>query len=146
MLEAIWRRVLAIPGPISVHDDFFELGGHSLLAVRLVTEVERDLGVRLPLNSLFHGATIEQMAAAFRVEQSNSETWTPLVALRANGTKTPLFLLHGMQGELLYYRGLVRHLDPDRPVYGLQPLGLEGRRNPHMTLEEMAAELRPGSS
>jgi len=139
-IAAIWRFVLALDGPISVHDDFFALGGHSLLSVRLVSEIEKQLGVRLPVNSLFHGATIRQLAAGVRVEQASDAEWSTLVPVRPGGAKTPLFLLHGMQGELIHYRGLVRHLDPDRPVYGLQPLGLDGRRNPHSTLQGMAGE------
>ena len=37
------------------------------------------------------------------------------------GSKPPLFLAHGVSGLLFRYLHLVRRLDPDQPVYGLQP-------------------------
>ncbi len=64
-LLAVWERVLGRDG-IGVRDDFFELGGHSLLGVRLIAEVERSMGKRVPLQSLFRFSTVEQMAGLLR--------------------------------------------------------------------------------
>src|SRR5262249_26632905 len=46
-LAKIWEKILGIQ-PIGVRDNFFELGGHSLLAVRLITQIEKLLGKKLP--------------------------------------------------------------------------------------------------
>jgi amino acid adenylation domain-containing protein len=60
-LAEIWEDILKIH-PVGVRDDFFELGGHSLLAVRMMDRIEQVFGRKLPLGSLFGGATIERLA------------------------------------------------------------------------------------
>lgn len=41
--------------------------------------------------------------------------------LRAGGSQPPIFLIHDGDGETLLYRTLANLLDPDYPVYGIQP-------------------------
>jgi thioesterase domain-containing protein/acyl carrier protein len=137
-LAELWRSILRLDVPVGATDDFFELGGHSLLAVRLFSEIERVFGVRLPLAMLFQGATVEHLAAALRPDAGDPVHWSPIVPLRAEGTRPPLFLIGGVDGSLLFYRDLVRRLDADQPVWGLQPRGLDGRANPHTRFEELA--------
>ncbi len=61
-IAVIWSRLLGVDH-VGVHDDFFELGGHSLLAVRMLVEVERELGAEVPLASLFETFTVAGLAA-----------------------------------------------------------------------------------
>jgi amino acid adenylation domain-containing protein len=67
---------------------------------------------------------------------------SPLVRLAtdaANIAEPPLFLVHPVGGNVLCYRELARHLGGERPVYGLQSLGLLDGRPPQESVEEMAA-------
>ena len=62
-LVQIWERLIGA-SPIGIEDDFFAVGGHSLLAVRLISEIEKELGKRLSLAALLQGRTIASVAAA----------------------------------------------------------------------------------
>ena len=67
-------------------------------------------------------------------------TWTPLVQIRPGRRgERPFFCVHGAGGNVLNFRDLGRHLDADRPFYGLQARGVDGSVAPHETIEEMAA-------
>jgi pimeloyl-ACP methyl ester carboxylesterase len=66
----------------------------------------------------------------------------PLVVLRPGQGGQPLFLVHSGQGDVLTYGLLVRKLR-DRPVYGLQAVGLQGESWPLMTIPAMAERYLP---
>ena len=135
-LAVIWARVLRVP-TVGLRDNFFDLGGHSLLAVRLMAEVERRWRQRLPLVALFRAPTVTDMAALLRGDGGAAPAST-LVAIQPAGHLPPLFCVPEHTGTVLCFEQLARHLAPDQPVYGLEPLGLDGRRAPQTRIEDMA--------
>jgi acyl transferase domain-containing protein len=60
-VAAVWSDVLGI-ARISVRDNFFDIGGHSLLSVRVITKLDKALGVRLN-QAIMVLQTLEQIAA-----------------------------------------------------------------------------------
>ena len=129
-LARIWERVLEVQS-VGVRDNFFELGGHSLLAVRLVSEIEKEFGQRLPLVSFFQGATIEYLAGLLR-QGVNSISWPTLVKIQTDGSKAPLICVSMPNVNALGYRTLGRYLGADQPVFGLQaqyPEDLDGEHS-----------------
>jgi len=60
-LTKIWESVLRV-APVGIHDDFTELGGTSISAVRMLSRIEKSLGVSMPLATLLRAPTIAQLA------------------------------------------------------------------------------------
>ncbi len=132
-----WERSLGVR-PISIHDNFFDLGGHSLMAVRLFSDLEQVAGKKLPLATLLQAPTVAQLAAIVR-DEGWEPNWSSIVPIRAGGSKRPLFYIASYQDSVLNFHALTPHLDAARPLYGIQPQGLDGDRPIHDTIEAMAA-------
>ena len=97
---------------------------------------ENRFGRVLPLATLFQAPTIRELAAVLREE--GSRQWSSLVAIRAGGSRPPLFCIHAAGANVLIYRPLANHLDAEQPVYAFQALGLDGITPPLTSVEAMA--------
>lgn len=115
-LQRIWERVLGT-APVGVDDDFFSLGGHSLKAIRVLSEIERELGRTLRAAALFEAPTIRMLAARLRDEKPPEPT--TIVSVRRVGSRTPLFFAPGGGGELFVFDALARALGTEQPLYVL---------------------------
>lgn len=144
-LVQIWQKVLQ-RSPIGVDDDFFALGGHSLLAVQIFNEINRWRGSKFPLATLFECSTIRALAE--RLDElagpaQDVETivpWTTLVPVQPSGSLTPFFCIAGLGGDCMEMRQLAAGLGPNRPFYGVQYRGVDGRRAPHRSIYDLATE------
>ena len=118
ILVRIWERSLGTP-EIRTCDNFFDLGGHSLLAARLISEIEKVVGCKLPLSALFRGSTIESLAEVIR----HGTEWSPdplLMELNAGTQRVPLFAIVQSGVDALGYGLLARHMGTEQPFYKLQ--------------------------
>ncbi len=128
ILAEIWGRILGI-GRVDRRDDFFMLGGHSLRAVSLMVEIERRLGVRLPLASLFRQPTLADLARRIDAPYAEVTRHRILVEI-ARGEHSPVasqghgrppfYCAHPVGGHVLCYADLARHLGQEQPFFGLQ--------------------------
>ncbi|WP_328784617.1 amino acid adenylation domain-containing protein [Streptomyces canus] len=124
-LRAIVADVLGLePSRVGIHDSFFDLGGHSLLTPRLTARIRTDLGAELPLRAVFDTPTVAGLARRLRGGTSGAAPLDAVLPLRTRGDKEPLFCLPPASGLAWGFAGLARHLDPERPLYGLQSQGL----------------------
>jgi acyl carrier protein len=108
--------------PLGIQDDFFALGGHSLLAVRLMSQIQQQLGLKLPLGLLFQYPTVSRLADYLR-QQGEAVAWDNCVTIQADGEQPALFLLPGALGSVLYLQPLAALLGNTQPIYALQKIG-----------------------
>jgi acyl transferase domain-containing protein/thioesterase domain-containing protein len=136
-----WRELLGVEG-IGLDDDFFSLGGHSLIGVRLFAKIKKAYQVDLELALLFEARTVRQLADTIRKarqpESSKPKTWPSLVPIQPNGARVPLFCIHAIGGDVLFYEQLARALGPDQPFYAFQS-PFVSQPIAETSLEEMAA-------
>ncbi|MFF4389206.1 amino acid adenylation domain-containing protein [Streptomyces sp. NPDC001552] len=126
LLCAIFADVLGLER-VGAEDNFFELGGHSLLAMRLVGRIRASLGTPVQVGAVMAAPTVADLAARIGSD-ARRDALRVLMPLRERGTAAPLFCFHPASGFAWQYTGLLRHLDADRPVYGLQSPGLAGEQ------------------
>ncbi|EFE65511.1 peptide synthetase 3 [Streptomyces viridosporus ATCC 14672] len=138
LLCELFGEVLGVEG-VGVDDDFFRLGGHSMLAVRLLRRVESTLGVELTVRDIFESPTPAGLCARVLTGHA-TDAFATLLPLRAGGTQPPLFCLHPGSGLSWCYGGLLKHLPPDLPLYGLQARRPSAGGGFPATMEEMAAD------
>ncbi|MBX7266306.1 amino acid adenylation domain-containing protein [Micromonospora sp. Llam7] len=101
---------------VTIDDNFFDLGGHSLLTVQLVNRIVAATGRQLSVRSVFVTPTV----AGLLSDGPERGGLDVLLPLRPTGSRAPLFCVHPFTGLSWGYAGLAQHLDPDRPLYGLQ--------------------------
>ena len=137
-LCTLWSQLLDVY-PIGIDDDFFDLGGTSMLAVELMAEIEQVYGRNLPLAVLFEAPTVRALSARLRNQPYEGE-WNPIIPMRTEGDRPPLFLTHGRGNAVFEYVSLVRRLGDNQPVYGLQGQGADGGRIRFSSIEDIAAD------
>lgn len=62
----------------------------------------------------------------------------PMLKLKSGTDRTQLFIAHGVAGNVWEFCELVKHIDPRRPVFGLQAKGSDAASNPLDCIEDMA--------
>jgi myxalamid-type polyketide synthase MxaB len=159
-------RIIGVdPKGLEIDQPVSTFGLDSLLALELKNNLEARLDFTLPMAKLMEGPSIASLAAETatlvvgtlasatpgassashkpeaQAKDSPSEpTWTPLLALRPEGTRPPLVLLPPLGGDIRCYADLVQQLDEDVPVYAYRPRGVDDDLPPHQTLAEMMAD------
>ncbi len=116
-LAAVWAEVLQQPG-IDLDSHFLDAGGHSLLAVRLFARIEEEFGARLRISKLFEAPSIRSLARV--IDSAVEPAASPIVAIRPGDARPPLYIVHGIGGEVLAFEPLARHLPAGQPVFGFE--------------------------
>lgn len=135
-LAGIWSKLLHVEN-VGIHDNFFELGGHSLIGLQMFAQVERQLGARLQLKTLFQAPTIAQLTELIAKDAPAGQQWKNLIAIQPHGSRMPFFCVHG--DEANHY--MPPYLGLDQPFYGFAHQGEDGMPIRFTTVRTMAQHL-----
>lgn len=61
-LEEIWKEVLGAQ-QVGINNSFFELGGHSLKATAMLSRIQKEVQIEVPLRVIFQKHTIKELAS-----------------------------------------------------------------------------------
>jgi acyl transferase domain-containing protein/thioesterase domain-containing protein len=121
-----------------------DLGLDSLMLIGLKQQIQREIGVTLPIDKLVAGLSIQQLAAQLQshlADSASTSSPTPItdavVAIQAEGRHPPFFCVHPIAGVVFPYYPLATCLGRDQPVYGLQAVEVNGQSASR--IEDMAA-------
>ncbi|MGW2227089.1 non-ribosomal peptide synthetase [Streptomyces formicae] len=129
--------LLGVDG-VGVHDDIFALGATSLTTMRLVVLIEQRYGVTIPISGFIAAPTVAALAELLR-SGGATLSFDPLVPIRAEGDRVPLFLAHPMGGNVLCYVPLASHLPDGQPLFAFQASGGDLGTEPLRTVPDIAA-------
>jgi acetoacetyl-CoA synthetase len=134
-LLPIWQRVLQRTS-IRATDNFFDLGGTASSAATLFEEIAKAFGRDLPPMMICAAPTIETLAGL--LEEPAPPRIPPLLLLKAGADDPPVFITHGLGGDVLGLSDLVGKIESRHPIYGLQARGIDGVDEPLPSIEARA--------
>ena len=83
-----WRTVLNRPD-IGLDHDFFEAGGHSLQAMRVLAELNKKLGLKMPVSYLVEAPTARRFTELLTRTKEGSPRY--LVSMQPDGSLPPIY-------------------------------------------------------
>lgn len=122
---------------IGANTSFFDLGASSVEVLRLKSALQKRLSLpqSIPVITFMTNSTAQSLARALLGETIRA--YDPVVILKAEGRKTPLWFIHPGFGEVLIFLNLAKHIN-DRPIYALRAKGFEGEGY-FVNIDEMVA-------
>ncbi len=128
-LAAIWNDVLNIDNT-GVTDDFFKIGGNSLSAMQVSYLMSTELKFDFKVADLFQHKTISKIIKYHHsIESKSDNSCLILLSTSECNKKEYIFLVHGVGGNILSYFQIIKYLEKNYNVYGIQARGLDLAQN-----------------
>jgi thioesterase domain-containing protein len=106
--------------------------------MRLIATLEQRFGTVIRLSEFIAAPTVAAMADRLESAAATPARFDPIVPLNPSGSRTPLFMVHPMGGNVLCFLPFAQHLDPDQPLYALQAAGADPGTEPLDTIADLA--------
>ncbi|WP_346962014.1 amino acid adenylation domain-containing protein [Clostridium sp.] len=126
IIVEIWKNVLNLDD-IYVNDDFFELGGNSINIIQVVKEIKDRLDVEVTVADLMINTKVADLVEHITKNGNTQNEYKHIFKINNSTSDKNIFIIHGADGDIFYYRYLAKLLEEKYSVYGIQPSGLTGR-------------------
>jgi acetoacetyl-CoA synthetase len=133
VLTPIWERVLQRRS-IRAEDNFFDLGGTPSLAAQICREIGLIAGRDLSPVTIFQAPTIDSFAAL--LQGSRGSKVPLLVQLKHGEEQPPIFVRHGVDGNVMEIFPFARAIESPHAVFGMH--SLEEDDEPSLSVEALA--------
>jgi len=141
-MAEIWAEVLGTEkDTIGIDDHFSRLGGHSLKATTMVSRLQREFNVHLPLVELFKKPSIRQLGEYIETAEKESLSLqeSNLALLKKEpGKEKHLFFIHDGTGEVQGYTNFSNRLDIAFNCWGLRAGRLKNHTPLNLSIKDMA--------
>lgn len=138
IISEIWLRTLG-PKASKANASLIRSGLGALRIFRMLDEIERELGVTIPIATALKLGTVKGIAAAIQTDRWPSPS--PLILLKDGQDHSPLYLVPGGVGLILELCSLAAKIDYPGKIWGLNLQGYEGDTPRLGTVGDMAADL-----
>jgi len=106
LLSDIFKAVLGVERA-SIKESFFALGGHSLRAIRLINQIESEVGIRLEVKDVFTHPTIEALSHLITEKSEGEYIPIPIAKEQASyemsSSQKRVYLIQQMDPESVAY-------------------------------------------
>lgn len=121
----IWKEVLGLED-VYIHDDFFEIGGNSINIIQVAYQIKEILGVEITAADLMAYRTVHELSDYIIGGGGQNSQFKSVFKINKSTSPKNIFIVHGGDVNIYYYRYLAKLLEDEYSVYGIQPKGLNG--------------------
>lgn len=141
-LAALCQQLLGLES-FGLDDDFFGRGGDTPDTIKLLSKIKKICRVDLELAAVSEARTMRLLADLI-IDVRNrpigdERSWTCLVPIQPKGSRTPLFCVHAIGGDIDLYVQMASALGADQPVYAFRSPLLFRRKISQIPLSELAS-------
>jgi len=135
-VSKVFRDVLGVAS-VDPTAHFYDLGGTSRQAMTVLRRLRNELRRPVPVDAFLAAPTVEGLAAELRRPAATADRFP--ILRPGDGSEPPLYLVHGVYGDVDGYRGVCESLETGATVRGIEG-SLRDPSGRARTIAEIAAD------
>ena len=141
-LCCIWEETLGVE-KVGTNDNFFDLGGNSLNVALVISKIQKEFKINIPLREVFSLPTVKQMSEYIKADNSEvciSDDDNMVLLRKGSKADNHLFLIHAGSGEVEGYMEFCNNSRQDFNYWGIRSDRFADYCPQNLTIEGTAAK------